>query len=237
MSLRFHHHLFAAFLTLCWLAGLLSLMVVLHQRVSPPEKKLKRTITPNFATIRKPPPPAPREVEFSSGGGGGGAPGAPSSLLPALKLPSPVPLPYVASTQTGWGQGFMHPGGSGSGGGGGSGLGGGGQSGGGGRGGKSKRTLILTEALVDKPPRLILRVPPTYPAHAETQNIEGEVHARLLVGVHGRVERVEVLKARPSGVFESAARQAMRKWRFKPGQFRGRPVRTWMRQRLVFQLR
>ena len=218
MNLRWPHHILAFILATLWIVGLLEVMVHLHKRVLPPKKELKRKITPSFATIRKPPPrertpvqrnPAPRSS-------------APASLLPALKLASPVPLPYVPPVQARWGQGLMHPGGSGS-----------GQNG----GVKNKSTLILTEALVDKSPRLILRVPPIYPAHAEAQNIEGEVHVRLLVGTHGRVERVEVRKARPTGLFETAARQAVRKWRFKPGQFRGRPVRTWVRQRITFQLK
>lgn len=220
MSLRWYHHLLAAVLALLWITGLLELTVYLHKRILLPKKEFKRKIPPAFATIRKPPPPREQSpVKRTS------APrsSTPVSLLPALKLNSPVPLPNVAPTQTQWGQGLMHPGGSGA--------------GSGGSGGKARKTLILTEDLVDKSPRLILQVPPVYPAYAEAQNIEGEVFVRLLVGTNGRVERVKILKARPSGIFETAARQAVRKWRFKPGRFRGRTVRTWVRQRITFQLK
>lgn len=223
MSLRWPHYLLAAIFAICWTVGLLEVMVHLHKRVLPPKKEFKRQIAPTFATIRKPPPPREQnQVKHNPTP----SPSAPASLLPALKLASPVPLPYVPPTQTTWGQGLMHPGASGLG----SGTGKGQDS-------RPKQTLILTEDLVDKPPRLIFRVPPIYPAHAETQNIEGEVFVRLLVGTHGRVEQVEIRKARPSGIFEIAARQAVRKWRFKPGKFRGRPVRTWVRQRITFQLK
>lgn len=219
MNLAWRHHIAAGAIALCWIVALLEVMVVLHKRVLPPKKEWRRKLSPNFATIRRPPPPR-RQSPLQRNPAPRAA--ASASLLPALKLASPVPLPNVAPTQNTWGQGLMHPGGTGT-----------------GQGGRSKpdRSLILTEALVDKPPRLIARVPPAYPAHAETQNIEGEVHVRLLVGTNGRVERVEVLKAHPAGIFETAARRAVLQWRFKPSQFRGQPVRTWVRQRIAFQLK
>lgn len=217
--MRWWHHVAGSLFALLWVAALLQVMALLHQRQLPPPKKPKKRIPPAFATIRRPPPPRnDQPVQRSAAP----LPAAPASLLPALKLPSPVPLPSIPQVTSATGQtGLLHPGG-------GNGVGG---------AGGGRQAMILTEELVDKPPQLVLRVPPSYPAHAETNNIEGEVFVRILVGIRGRVERVVVLRSRPTGVFDAATREAVMRWRFRPAQFRGKPVRTWLRQRVAFKLK
>ncbi len=96
---------------------------------------------------------------------------------------------------------------------------------------------IPSAEMVDVPPRPIRRVPAVYPRSAETAGVEGVVHARVLVGADGFVQRVVILKAKPKGVFEGAARAALRQWQFSPAKLAGRALRVWVRQRLLFGLK
>lgn len=96
--------------------------------------------------------------------------------------------------------------------------------------------LVMSEAAVDEPPRIVQRVPPEYPWRAADRGIEGFVVLRMLVNPSGRVERLRVDEADPPGVFDEAARKAARQWRFSPGVFRGQKVSVWCRNRLVFRL-
>jgi TonB family protein len=231
LLLGWSHHL-AAFFAACGLNGLLLMaMTWLHRPLDAKPPVIKKTVPPAFAKVRLAPPPqeiVPTIAKDESKGGMAPMP----SLLPALALPSAIPLPNLSALSQEENDGLLHPSG-GMGGTGGLGRGGNGQ---GGVGQKAK-ALILTEAMVDRPVRILVRIPPNYPAHAETSNLEGEVQMRLLVGLAGEVERVEVIESRPARVFDDAARVAALQWRFEAARFRGTPVRVWVRQRLTFRLR
>jgi protein TonB len=96
---------------------------------------------------------------------------------------------------------------------------------------------ILTEEMVDEAPRPIARAPLRYPKSAEANGVEGEVEARLLLSAAGAVLQVRILASEPPGVFESAARESLLRWRFSPATFRGQKLKAWVRQRVVFRLR
>ena len=96
---------------------------------------------------------------------------------------------------------------------------------------------ILTEDMVDEPPRPVARAPLRYPKSAEAGGVEGEVEARLLLSADGSVLQVRILSATPPGVFETAARESLTRWRFSPATFRGQRLKAWVRQRVVFELR
>ena len=55
-----------------------------------------------------------------------------------------------------------------------------------------------------------------YPRRALQQGIEGYVDLRFDVSAIGKTENIQVLNAKPSGVFEKAAIKAAQKWRFQP---------------------
>jgi TonB family protein len=74
-------------------------------------------------------------------------------------------------------------------------------------------------------------VQPVYPARAMASGIQGEVELAYRVGKYGEVVGVRIVSARPSGVFEQAAKAAMGSWRF-PAAAAGEQ-RT---QRFVFAL-
>ena len=96
---------------------------------------------------------------------------------------------------------------------------------------------ILTEDMLDEPPRPLVKAPLRYPRAAESTGVEGEVLARLLLDADGSVRQVRILSARPPGVFERAATESLATWRFTPATFRGQRLKAWVRQRVVFTLR
>lgn len=61
------------------------------------------------------------------------------------------------------------------------------------------------------------RVPPTYPADARKDGVEGKVKLLVTVTPAGEVSRMEVIESDPPGLFDGAAREALAKWRFEAG--------------------
>jgi protein TonB len=96
--------------------------------------------------------------------------------------------------------------------------------------------VVMTNDLVDSPPRPVQQVPMTYPSKARAQGLEGYVILSLLISASGEIEKVEVLEAAPAGVFEASALAGIRDWRFEPAQYQGRSVKVWARQRIRFDL-
>ncbi len=83
----------------------------------------------------------------------------------------------------------------------------------------------------------LFRVPPLYPPHAARRNIEGEVTVRFTINRDGSVSNAKVTAAKPKGVFDRAALNAIAKFRFKPRVINGQVVAQQATQTLVFQLR
>ncbi len=82
----------------------------------------------------------------------------------------------------------------------------------------------------------LAQFPPTYPYGAKRRQIEGWVQLQFIVNERGVVEDIRVIAAEPEGVFESAARQSISRWRFKPGTIGGSPVKTKVEQTIKFTL-
>ena len=76
----------------------------------------------------------------------------------------------------------------------------------------------------DRPPRLITRTQPVYPADAFTKKIEGTVVVEIVIGADGQVLHARVLRSIPS--LDAAALSAVRQWRFAPAMKNGVPVAT-----------
>ncbi len=89
---------------------------------------------------------------------------------------------------------------------------------------------------VDKPPRVVRKIPPDYPYRARRRNLRGMVTVRFLVTEKGDVDRLSVVRADPEGVFEKNVVSAVRRWRFSPGIYEGRPVATWVELPIRFRL-
>jgi TonB family protein len=79
-------------------------------------------------------------------------------------------------------------------------------------------------------------VPPVYPESARNRNIGGWVDLTFLVGVDGAVSEVAVVGAQPSGTFEQAAIDAVRRWRYQPVIRDGHAASQQARVRVRFKV-
>lgn len=96
--------------------------------------------------------------------------------------------------------------------------------------------VVMTDDSVDAPPRPTYQAPVSYPRGARSQGVQGYVVLSLLISAAGEIEKVQVLEAEPAGVFDQAAIEGVRNWRFEPAQYQGRNVKVWARQRVRFDL-
>ncbi len=88
---------------------------------------------------------------------------------------------------------------------------------------------------LEKRPEAVSQVAPAYPAELRKAKVEGVVTLVFVLDETGRVEdpRVEN-SSRPE--FEKPALDAIRKWRFSPGQKDGQAVRTYIRIPMRFRV-
>jgi len=94
----------------------------------------------------------------------------------------------------------------------------------------------------DKPPQIIggfteLQRHLKYPKIAINARIEGIVFVRVTVGVDGRTENVEIIKAKPANCgFEEAAVEAIKKVRWEAAKQRDKRIRVWVTIPVQFKL-
>ena len=79
-------------------------------------------------------------------------------------------------------------------------------------------------------------VPPDFPLEARKQGLEGWVDLQFLVNADGSVGDVTVVGAQPVGIFEQAALDAVRRWRYQPVMRAGQGVSQRVRVRLRFAM-
>ena len=84
--------------------------------------------------------------------------------------------------------------------------------------------VVMSEDSVDDPPRPLSQTPPVYPERARKKGISGDVLLSLLIDATGSVGEVRVVESSPAGVFDEAAVSAVKRWRFQPAMYEGRPV-------------
>jgi protein TonB len=73
-----------------------------------------------------------------------------------------------------------------------------------------------------QPPRLISSPPPIYPPNARRQRVQGEVVMDALVDETGKVVETTVISG-PLAL-QSAAREAVRGWKYAPARLNGEPI-------------
>jgi protein TonB len=95
---------------------------------------------------------------------------------------------------------------------------------------------VMTEETADDPPRPLSRPAPRYPPRAQRDGVTGRVVLHVKVTAEGDVSQVVVLESQPPGVFDEAATDAVRAWRFEPARYQGKAVAAWVRQPLSFSL-
>ncbi|MCB9679855.1 MAG: TonB family protein [Alphaproteobacteria bacterium] len=96
--------------------------------------------------------------------------------------------------------------------------------------------VVMTAETVDAPPRPVDVVQPEYPVRARADAITGYVTLSVLVDEQGNVSDLRILEARPPGVFDNAALNAVRQWHFRPATYEGRAVSVRATQTLRFEL-
>ena len=99
---------------------------------------------------------------------------------------------------------------------------------------EEKAVFALSE--LDKAPVPRVRLQPVYPVHARMRRVEGTVTVEFVVGEDGRTRDIKAVHSHPGDVFVNAAIRAIRRWRFRPGTKRGRPVAAKLRQKFTFRL-
>lgn len=88
---------------------------------------------------------------------------------------------------------------------------------------------------LQKRPEAVSQVAPAYPPELRKAKVEGLVTLVFILSEEGRVEDARVENSsRPE--FEKPALEAIRKWRFRPGEKDGKPVRTFLRQPMRFRV-
>lgn len=82
-----------------------------------------------------------------------------------------------------------------------------------------------------------VRIQPDYPMSARQKGIEGWVDVQFTVGTDGSVRNPVVVGAEPKSIFDSAALQAVRGWKYNPKIQDGKPVeRAGLKVRIRFNL-
>lgn len=89
---------------------------------------------------------------------------------------------------------------------------------------------------IDQSPSIVRRFPPRYPYRARRRGVTGTVVVRFLITCDGTVSSAKIMKAEPEGIFEDAVLACVRKWKFRPGRHRGKPVPTWAELPFRFKL-
>jgi protein TonB len=83
----------------------------------------------------------------------------------------------------------------------------------------------------------LVRVQPQYPERARQRGLEGWVEIEFTIAAAGTVKNPRVIAYHPSTIFNRAALQAIRKWKYNPKIEEGIAVeRPGVQVRLVFEL-
>ena len=82
----------------------------------------------------------------------------------------------------------------------------------------------------------LVRINPEYPEGAKMRGTEGYVILEFTITTSGSVRDPRVLKAEPSSVFNRAAIQAVRRWKYSPQVENGQAVEKVQQVKLRFEL-
>jgi len=107
----------------------------------------------------------------------------------------------------------------------------------GGGGGAGGPPSVISVDVADERPYLLTRPRLEYPSLLRAAGVEGVVMVEVIVDTTGAPEAgsLHVVSSTHAG-FEAAARRVVLGARFRPGRWRGRPVRVLIRQPVEFRL-
>ena len=85
-------------------------------------------------------------------------------------------------------------------------------------------TMGTINAAPDNDARPVVRINPKYPMEAARSGIEGWVVLSFSIDEIGQVNNVSVINAEPKRIFDQAAKQALKKWKYRAKMLNGQPV-------------
>jgi protein TonB len=85
----------------------------------------------------------------------------------------------------------------------------------------------------DAQARPVVQIPPKYPINAAQKGIEGWVKLTFNINKRGEVTHIKVIDSTPKRVFDKAAKQALKKWKYRAKKENGV---TMEQQNLMIQL-
>ena len=93
---------------------------------------------------------------------------------------------------------------------------------------ESKRVIPMDEL------EIVKFVEPRYPKRAAREQVSGWADVQFTVSEDGKPKEIEVVEVSEKGYFESATRQAVSKWRFKPREYQGQVIQQRVGVRVSF---
>ena len=96
------------------------------------------------------------------------------------------------------------------------------------------KDTIMSESTVDVKPRVLSRAPINYPRMAMKKNIKGYVLVNILIDEQGNVEIAQILESNPALLFDNAALEGVKQWKFSPAKYKGNAVKLWAKQKIRF---
>ena len=85
-------------------------------------------------------------------------------------------------------------------------------------------------------PAVAKKAPLQYPPIALRQRIEGTVELNVLVDEKGNVADTQVVRSAGGGGLDDAAKDNVKRWKYRPASKDGVPVKVWVSVRVEFQL-
>lgn len=101
---------------------------------------------------------------------------------------------------------------------------------------KDDPNALFDSGDLDQPPRAVTKFPPQYPPSMRRKGITGRVIVAVQLSPSGAISQTSIKTSSGHTALDRAAEQAIRKWRFKPGMKRGKPVRSKVNIPMNFKL-
>ena len=88
---------------------------------------------------------------------------------------------------------------------------------------------------LDKKPRSVKQVPPTYPIDATPRGLSGYANAQFVIDTRGNVVQAKITSS-SDPIFEKPTINALRQWKFTPGEKGGKIVTTRAETRIPYTI-
>lgn len=99
---------------------------------------------------------------------------------------------------------------------------------------------IATNQNIDGLSYQLLKAPnPSYPIQAKRVRISEEViiKTRFLVGLNGKVEKIEILEGTENFGFRNEVKKALKQWQFSPVEYKGKKIKIYFYKDFIFNLK